>query len=490
LEPKDAIKKGRCNIVEKDHLLILGWTDACYLLLREVALALEDSVGRTVVVILCPHQSDERKEMLKRIHDVLPLQNLEVIVRNGFPGNITDLMTVAVGHARTLIVPAPQGDATESDNTVLNITMALKATQLAPGAHIVAELRDVDDEDMVCMLGGGDVVTVVSHDMVGRLMTMAARQPGLADVFSMLLGFDGDEFYLKAWDEIVGLAFGELPELFPDAIVCGYLDQQKKVHLNPPLDYVVKEGDELLVIAESFDSYCPRQPALKKSRADRTSVGGPRVSMQGLVGSSFKLPSSQKPRTAKRSNCQRMGVGCEGSHSRPMRIEPLISSEEQREHDKLAIEKHIVSDLPAQVPSQQARRKSFQCAKSRGSTGNSRGSTGNFFVLASKTDNNIAPRAIDVETYKAFITKKVPHKSNIQRNTKEKFLIIGMRRDLRDILRSMNEISYLSTEVHLFNELTKEEQIDSLEDAGDFKLSSLRNLEIVHHVGNPVSRYE
>ena len=54
----------------------------------------------------------------------------------------------------------------------------------------------------------------------------------------------------------------------------------------------------------------------------------------------------------------------------------------------------------------------------------------------------------------------------------------------------MNEISYLSTEVHLFNELTKEEQIDSLEDAGDFKLSSLRNLEIVHHVGNPVSRYE
>jgi hypothetical protein len=73
-ENLDAIKKGRCNIVEKDHLLILGWTDACYLLLREVALALEDSGGKTIVVILCSHQSDQRKEMLKRINDVLPLQ--------------------------------------------------------------------------------------------------------------------------------------------------------------------------------------------------------------------------------------------------------------------------------------------------------------------------------------------------------------------------------------------------------------------------------
>ena len=45
-ETLDAIKKGRCNVVEDGHLLVLGWTDACYLLLREVALALEGVWGR------------------------------------------------------------------------------------------------------------------------------------------------------------------------------------------------------------------------------------------------------------------------------------------------------------------------------------------------------------------------------------------------------------------------------------------------------------
>jgi hypothetical protein len=53
----------------------------------------------------------------------------------------------------------------------------------------------------------------------------------------------------------------------------------------------------------------------------------------------------------------------------------------------------------------------------------------------------------------------------------------------------MNEISFPSTQVHLLNELSKEEQVESLEETGDFKLKSLSNLEIVHHVGNPVSRF-
>jgi hypothetical protein len=416
----------RCNIVEKDHLLILGWTDACYLLLREVALALEDT--EAVVVVLCNHETEHRKEMMKRIKDVLPLRNLDVIVRNGFPGNITDLMTVAVCHARTIIVPAPQGDATEADNTVLNITMALKATQLAPGAHIVAELRDVDDEDMVGLLGGGDVVTVVSHDMVGRLMTMAARQPGLADVFAMLLGFDGDEFYLAAWPEIIGLSFGELPELFPDAIVCGYLDGRKQVHLNPKLDYKFCADDELLVIAESFDSYFPKTPNLKAANR-RGSTSGSRklshfVSRKGLLAVNSLY-----------TECE------EGPQQLELDRGPGVSSPPH-----------------AQPVAKLDRRK-------------------------------VTPHIIDADLYRKFCTQILLGKTARKAITKEKFLIIGMRRDLRDILRSMNEVSFKGTQCHLLNELSEEEQIESLEEAGDFTLMSLTNLEIVHHTGNPVSRF-
>ena len=48
------------------------------------------------------------------------------------------------------------------------------------------------------LIGGDDVETCVSHDVLGRLMLMSAREPGLASVYGEVLGFEGDEFYLQA----------------------------------------------------------------------------------------------------------------------------------------------------------------------------------------------------------------------------------------------------------------------------------------------------
>jgi hypothetical protein len=138
----DAIKKGRSIVVESNHILILGWTHACYLLLKELCLAHEDSC--VVIVILC---TEDRKEMLKRIEDVVTTSSrFEVIVRHGFPSNITDLTTVAASSAGSVIIPAPSGDSDVADNCVLSYLMALKAITLTPGTPVVVELRDIDNE--------------------------------------------------------------------------------------------------------------------------------------------------------------------------------------------------------------------------------------------------------------------------------------------------------------------------------------------------------
>ena len=49
----------------------------------------------------------------------------------------------------------------------------------------------MDSEPLVRMVGGSSVETVVSHDIIGRLMIQCARQPGLATVWEQLMGFDG-----------------------------------------------------------------------------------------------------------------------------------------------------------------------------------------------------------------------------------------------------------------------------------------------------------
>jgi hypothetical protein len=448
-ENLDTIKKGRCNIVEKEHLLILGWTEACYLLLKEIAFAIEDQ--KAVVVVLCTHESDQRKEMMKRIDDVLPNNKLEVIVRNGLASNVTDLMTVAVGQAHTIIVPAPHGDATDADNSVLSITMALNAMQLQAGVHIVAELRDVDHEDMVTLLGGGTVIAMVSHDIVGRLMTMAARQPGLADIFSMLLGFDGDEFYMQPWEQITGLMFGELPELFPDAIVCGYLDHQKQVYLNPPLDYVMCDGDELLVIAESFDSYQPKVPKLREVVSRGNSPNFFAQTKRKLSNS--RVFSSEGRKTSFQNIIRKQSLSSDQLSVQGAEVAPSSKVVPSSMLDAPSPTKDAPSptkDAPSPTndrapgsPSLRSKGKERTLMKSLQKRLSGVGQTADVARLTTR------------QTYKTLCNQPLldgnaPH---ARHNREEKFLIIGMRRDLRDILRSMNQISCNGTQVHLFIEL-------------------------------------
>jgi ion channel POLLUX/CASTOR len=99
----------------------------------------------------------------------------------------------------------------------------------------------------------------VSHDVIGRLVLMAARSPGLAKVFTCLLGFDGNEFYFKEWPECVGVRFGELSERFPDAIPLGIKRRNGEVLIAPEIDVMLQRGDQIMVLAEDDDTYkaCP-----------------------------------------------------------------------------------------------------------------------------------------------------------------------------------------------------------------------------------------
>jgi len=101
----------------------------------------------------------------------------------------------------------------------------------------------------------------VSHDIVGRLMLMAARQPGLASVYDSILGFEGDEFYLKEWPTLEGSTFGSLQARFPEAIPLGVKQfDSNKVLMNPEDEYVCQPGDEILVLAADDNTYCVKAP--------------------------------------------------------------------------------------------------------------------------------------------------------------------------------------------------------------------------------------
>ncbi|XP_059655335.1 ion channel CASTOR-like isoform X1 [Cornus florida] len=263
-EKFDSLRKGRSEVVEQNHTLILGWSDKLGSLLNQLAIANESLGGGTVVVMAERDKEEMELDISKMEFD---FRGTSVICRSGSPLILADLKKVSVSKARAIVVLAEDGNADQSDARALRTVLSLTGVKEGLRAHIVVELSDLDNEVLVKLVGGDLVETVVAHDVIGRLMIQCARQPGLAQVILVnlvpiwedILGFENCEFYIKRWPQLDGMQFEDVLISFPDAIPCGVKVSScgGKIILNPDDSYVLQEGDEVLVIAEDDDTYAP-----------------------------------------------------------------------------------------------------------------------------------------------------------------------------------------------------------------------------------------
>ncbi|XP_022997244.1 ion channel CASTOR-like isoform X3 [Cucurbita maxima] len=252
----DSLRKGRSEVVEQNHTLILGWSDKLGSLLNQISIANESLGGGTVVVMAERDKEEMELDIAKMEFD---FKGTSVICRSGSPLILADLKKVSVSKARAIVVIAEDGNADQSDARALRTVLSLTGVKEGLRGHIVVELSDLDNELLVKLVGGELVETVVAHDVIGRLMIQCARQPGLAQIWEDILGFENCEFYIKRWPQLNGMQFEDVLISFPDAIPCGIKVASRggKIVLNPEDSYVLQEGDEVLVIAEDDDTYAP-----------------------------------------------------------------------------------------------------------------------------------------------------------------------------------------------------------------------------------------
>ncbi|KAL5156315.1 Ion channel CASTOR [Glycine soja] len=255
-EKFDSLRKGKSEVVEQNHTLILGWSDKLGSLLNQLAIANESLGGGTVAVMAERDKEEMELDIAKMEFD---FKGTSVICRSGSPLILADLKKVSVSKARAIIVLAEDGNADQSDARALRTVLSLTGVKEGLRGHIVVELSDLDNEVLVKLVGGDLVETVVAHDVIGRLMIQCARQPGLAQIWEDILGFENCEFYIKRWPQLEGMQFEDVLISFPAAIPCGIkvASYGGKIILNPDDSYVLQEGDEILVIAEDDDTYAP-----------------------------------------------------------------------------------------------------------------------------------------------------------------------------------------------------------------------------------------
>jgi Trk K+ transport system NAD-binding subunit len=241
----EELRRGRSDVIEDDHTLILGWSARVPAIVSELVLA-NESRKRAAVVVLASDDKTEMEDVLRRA--IPDMMTTRVVCRSGEPWMPRNLEMVNLAGARSVIVI---GDTDGDDSHTVKVLLAIRATIGDAGPHVVAEVSDVETAGSVRSLLGERLVTVSSDDVVAELTAQACRQRGLSAVFRELLDFDGDEIYFDTFPELVGKTYGECQLAFEKAAVLGIRSAADGlVVLNPPSDTVFRDGDQLIGVAE------------------------------------------------------------------------------------------------------------------------------------------------------------------------------------------------------------------------------------------------
>lgn len=272
----DSLRKGSSPVTESGHTLIIGWSLKALSIMEQLAKASE-SKGKDTIVVLTDEKEKEDMEAEIASYDFrFGKVGTRVVCRSGSPLAYSELQRVSFSTARSIIILAgDRYDAERNDAKSLQILMSIVASLerekiLGPDGHdfgdedlgyvqrnrrVVIEVMDSDNAAIMSSVCPGLVEPVMANDVVGRLMLQAARNPLVADVWQDLLGFDGCEPYATQWGILRGLKFKEVLLCFTDAIPLGIKKTTGKVVLNPEDNYVIRDGDEIIVLAEDDDSY-------------------------------------------------------------------------------------------------------------------------------------------------------------------------------------------------------------------------------------------
>ncbi len=251
------LRKGRSAVLEKNHIVVLGWGEMVFEIIKELIVANES--GKGSVVILSEVEKDEMDDIL--LERIPERKTTRIITRNGKTSSLDSLKRVGVNEARAVVIlPMCSESATDEEKvisdakvlkTILAVVAASKFDPTPP--NIIAEIFDTTRRGVMVGLDPEHITMVETESMIAKIIVQSSRTTGLGVVYDHIIGFSGSEiyFYGADWRNI---SFGELPFYFKDGVPLGVKKSDGKIMLNPGSGYKLAAGDEIVIIAEDDSS--------------------------------------------------------------------------------------------------------------------------------------------------------------------------------------------------------------------------------------------
>jgi len=253
-----SFKKGKTFVVEKDHVIILGWNDQIFTIIKELEIAHENT-KRICIVIM---SSQEPEIMRDEIENRVSLKNLDIVYRSGNVLDIEDLKKISIKDSKSIIVLT---DILDRDAQAFKIALTInKLTpgdfEFKPGFSVVVAMEDEENIQLLNQISKNTITTFNIHLLQSRIIAQCCRQTGLSVVYNDLLDFDGEEIYFfkinidnnPKHKIFLEESFQDISVILNNAILIGVFTNNECL-IQPDNKYLFKDGDELILIQNDDD---------------------------------------------------------------------------------------------------------------------------------------------------------------------------------------------------------------------------------------------
>ncbi len=254
-EKIDNLKRGNSLVLEKDHIVVLGFNSGEYSLLNQLILAAAGEPGCVVIA-----EEMEREEMEHAIRENLDVpKNFRIVCRTADITDPKSLEKCSVETCRTVIVNPT--DDLRTIKIVLAVS-ALLEEKGCPEIRVNAIVSKAEYRFPPSLVEANNITTLQTNDILAKMIAHSCTQIGLSETFREVFNFEGSEFYLPAIPNIGGMTFEELTVRLNYAVPVGVF-RNERIIMNPPADYQLAETDRILVFSEESNSALLQSPSLE-----------------------------------------------------------------------------------------------------------------------------------------------------------------------------------------------------------------------------------
>ncbi|MFJ5266568.1 NAD-binding lipoprotein [Streptomyces sp. NPDC088387] len=247
------LQRGRSRVLERDHAVVLGWSDQVFTVVGELIASRAGRAGGVVAVLARRDPADMHAALVTTLGHT---GGVRIVCRSGAPSDPEALALVSPREASSvLVLPTDEAD---TDAAVVRVLLALRTLLgTRSGPPVVAAVRDARHLPAARLAAGPHGTVLESDRATARLLVQSARRPGLATALRDLLDFSGAEFHVLDVPDVTGRTFEEVALSFEESCAVGIQRSDGRLLLTPAPGTAVAPGDLLVTVAHDNRPVAP-----------------------------------------------------------------------------------------------------------------------------------------------------------------------------------------------------------------------------------------